>query len=98
MYKGGALAVLLYGHGSCRPMAKSISRLRNWHNKRTREIFRATLVQFYAYRTTPKHLQKRRGAFPLGHRPASRTLLWAGHAARMPKGHLPLRLMLPWVR
>ena len=28
---------------------------------------------------------------------ASRTLLWAGHVAQMPKSRLPKRLMLSWV-
>ena len=31
------------------------------------------------------------------HYVASRTLLWAGHVARMPKSRLPKRLMLCWV-
>jgi len=36
--------------------------------------------------------------FSLEHYLASRTLLWAGHVARMPKSSLPKRLMLSWIR
>ena len=42
-------------------------------------------------------LQKRTGVFSLEHYLASRTLLWAGHVARMPKNRSPKRLMLSWV-
>jgi hypothetical protein len=38
------------------------------------------------------------GVVLLGHYLASRTLLWAGHVARMLKSRLPKRLMLSWVR
>ena len=43
-------------------------------------------------------LQKRTGVFSLEHYLASRTLLWAGHVARMPKNRLPKRPMLSWIR
>ena len=43
-------------------------------------------------------LQKRTGVFSLEHNLASRTLLWAGHVARMPKNRLPKRIMLSWIR
>ena len=36
-------------------------------------------------------------AFSLEHYLASRTLLWAGHVARMHKSRLPKRLMLSWI-
>ena len=42
-------------------------------------------------------MQQRIGVFELQHYVASRTLLWAGHVARMPKSRLPKRLMLSWV-
>jgi hypothetical protein len=42
-------------------------------------------------------LQKRTGVFSLEHYPASQTLLWAGHVARMPKSRSTKKLMLPWV-
>jgi len=42
-------------------------------------------------------LQKRTGVFSIEYYLASRTLLWAGHVARMPKSRLPKRLMLSWV-
>jgi hypothetical protein len=42
-------------------------------------------------------LQKRTGIFSLEHYPKSRTLLWAGHVARMPKSSSPRMLMRPWV-
>ena len=50
------------------------------------------------YRTTSESLQKRTGVFSLEYYLASRTLLWAGHVARMPKNRLPKRLMLSWIR
>ena len=43
-------------------------------------------------------LQQRTGVFEVEHYLASRTLLWAGHVARMAKTRLPKRIMLPWVR
>ena len=36
--------------------------------------------------------------FELQHYLASRTLLWAGHIARMPKSRLPKLFLLSWVR
>jgi len=42
-------------------------------------------------------LQERTGVFSVEYYLASRTLLWAGHVARMPKSRLPKRLMLSWV-
>ena len=55
-------------------------------------------MQSYVHRITSKSLQKRTGVFSLEHELGSRTLLWAGHVARMPKDRLPKRLMLSWVR
>ena len=56
-----------------------------WHNKRTREMCRVTMCQTFVYRITSKILQHRTGLFEIQHYLASRTLLWAGHVARMPK-------------
>ena len=42
-------------------------------------------------------LQKRTGVFSLEHYLASRTMLWAGHVARMSKSRSLKRLMLSWV-
>jgi hypothetical protein len=47
------------------------------------------------------HLEESATAYrriDLQHYVASRTLLWAGHMARMPKSRLPKRLMLSWVQ
>ena len=73
-------------------------RLSNWHNKRVREMCRVTMCQTLVHRITSESLQKRTGVFSLEHYLASRTLLWAGHVARMPKNRLPKRLMLSWIR
>ena len=54
--------------------------------------------QAFVHRITSEGLQKRTGVFSLEHYLASRTLLWAGHVARMPKNRLPKRLMLSWIR
>ena len=64
-------------------------RLSNWHKKRIREMCRVTMCQTFVHRITSESLQKRTGAFSLEHYLASRTLLWAGHVARMPKNRLP---------
>jgi len=53
--------------------------------------------QTYIHRISSKSLQQRT-YFELEHYLASRTLLWVGHVARMPKSRLPKRLMLSWVR
>ena len=63
---------------------ESTTRLRNWHNKRIREVCRVTMTQPYVHRTTSRGLQKRTGVFSLEHELGSRILLWAGHVARMP--------------
>eukprot|EP00614_Pseudopedinella_elastica_P038334 CAMPEP_0181268260 /NCGR_PEP_ID=MMETSP1097-20121128/5410_1 /TAXON_ID=35684 /ORGANISM="Pseudopedinella elastica, Strain CCMP716" /LENGTH=269 /DNA_ID=CAMNT_0023367885 /DNA_START=133 /DNA_END=939 /DNA_ORIENTATION=- len=98
VYAGGVLAVLLYGCESWCLTAASIRRLSSWHNKRVREMCRVTMCQTYVHRITSKSLQQRTGVFELQHYLASRTLLWAGHVARMPKSRLPKRLLLSWVR
>ena len=94
MYAGGVLAVLLYGCESWCLTAESVRRLANWHNKQIREMCRVTMLQTHVYRITSESLQKRTGIFSLEHYLASRTLLWAGHVARMHKNRLPKRLML----
>ena len=97
VYAGGVLAVLLYGCESWCLTAESVRRLANWHNKRIREMCRVTMLQTHVYRITSESLQKRTGVFSLEHYLASRTLLWAGHVARMHKNRLPKRLMLSWI-
>ena len=74
-----------------------MQRLANWHNKRVREMCRVTMLQTHIYLITSESLQKRTGVFSLEHYLASRTLLWAGHVARMHKNRLPKRLMLSWI-
>jgi hypothetical protein len=91
-------AVLLYGCESWCLTAESVRRLTNWHNKRVREMCRVTMCQTFVHRITSESLQKRTGVFSLEHYLASRTLLWAGRVARMPKNRLPKRLMLSWIR
>ena len=56
------------------------------------------MIQTHVHRNTSSSLQKRTGFFSLEHDLRSRTLLRARHAARMPKGRLPKRRVLPWVR
>ena len=49
LYQGGVLAVLLYG---CEPWClktEDIALLRNWHNKRIREMYRVTMCQTYVH-------------------------------------------------
>ena len=55
------------------------------------------MLQTHVYRITSESLQKRTGVFSIEHYLASRTLLWAGHVARMHKNRLPKRLMLSWI-
>jgi len=98
VYAGGVLAVLLYGCESWCLTAESIKRLSRWHNKRLREMCRVTMCQTFVHGITSKSLQQRTGVFEVEHYLASRTLLWAGHVARMAKIRLPKRIMLSWVR
>ena len=98
VYTDGVLAVLLYGCESRCLTAASIRRLSFWHNKRVREMCRVTICETHVHRITSKSLQQRTGVFELQHYLASRTLLWAGHVARMPKSRLPKRLLLSRVR
>jgi len=58
---------------------------------------RVTMCQSFVHQISSAGLQKRTGVFSIEHYLASRTLLWAGHVARMPKSRLPKRLMLSWV-
>jgi hypothetical protein len=97
VYSGGVLSVLLYGCESWCLTAESINRLSLWHNKRIREMCRVTMCQTFVHRITSRSLQQRTGVFELPYYLASRTLLWAGHVARMAKSRLPKRLMLSWV-
>jgi hypothetical protein len=53
------------------------------------------MYQTPVHRITSVSLQKRTGVFSLEHYLASRTILWAGHVARMPKSRSPKRLILP---
>jgi len=94
IYTGGVLAVLLYGCESWCLTAESIFRLRNWHNKRIHEMCRVTMCQSFVHQMSSVSLQKRTGVFSIEYYLASRTLLWAGHVARMPKSRLPKRLIL----
>ena len=55
--------------------AESISRLRNWHNKRIREMRRVTMCQSSVHQISSTNLQKRRGVFSVEYYLASRTLL-----------------------
>jgi hypothetical protein len=98
VYAGGVLAVLLYGCESWCLSAASLSKLSNWHNKRIREMCRVTMCQTMVHRITSKSLQQRTGVYDIQHYVASRTLMWAGHVARMPKSRLPKRIMLSWVQ
>ena len=75
VFKGGALAVLLYGCDSWCLTTESTRRLRNWHNKRIHEMCRVTMMQTYVHRITSKSPQKRTGIFALEHELGSRTLL-----------------------
>ena len=56
-----------------------------------------TMCQSFVHQISSVSLQKRTGVFSIEYYLASRTLLWAGHVARMPKSRLPKRLMLSLV-
>ena len=49
LYQGGVLAELLYGCESWCLKAEDIALLRNWHNKRIREMYRVTMCQTYVH-------------------------------------------------
>ena len=51
----------------------------------------------FVHQISSVSLQKRTGVFSIEYYLASRTLLWAGHVACMPKSRLPKRLILSWV-
>ena len=85
LYQSGVLAVLLYDCESWCLKAEDIALLRNWHNKRIREMCRVTMCQTHVHRITLVSLQKGTAVFSLAHYLASRTLLWVGHVARMTK-------------
>ncbi len=55
------------------------------------------MLQTHVFLITYGSLQKRTGAFSLEHFLANRTLLWAGHVARMHNNRLPKCLMLSWI-
>jgi len=58
---------------------------------------RVTMCQSFIHQISSASLQKRTGVFSIEYHLANRTLLWAGHVARMPKSRLPKRPMLSWV-
>ena len=82
-HAAGIMAVLLSGCESRCLTAESVRRLSNWHNKRIRKMCRVPMCQAFVHRITSASLQKRIGVFSLGNYLATRTLLWAGHVARM---------------
>ena len=47
--------IQVYGYST----AESISRLRNWHNKRIREMCRVTMCQSFVHQISSASLQKR---------------------------------------
>ena len=55
------------------------------------------MCQSFVHQISSASLQKCTGVFSIEYYLASRTLLWAGHVARMPKSRLPKRLVLSWV-
>ena len=59
---------------------------------------RVTMCQTFVHRITFASPQKRTRVPSLENYLASRTVLWAGHVARMSKNRLPRRLMPPWIR
>jgi len=63
IYSGGVLAILLYGCESWCLTAGFISRLRNWHNKRIREMCRVTMCQSFVHQVSSTSSQKRTGVF-----------------------------------
>ena len=97
LYQSSVLAVLLYGCESWCLKAEDITLLRNWHNKRIREMRRVTMCLTYVHRITSVGVQKHTEIFSLAHYLASCTLLWTGHIARITKNRAPQRPMLPWV-
>ena len=58
---------------------------------------RVTICQSFVHQISSACLQKRTDVFSIEHYLASRTLLWAGHVAPMPRSRLPKRPMLSWV-
>jgi hypothetical protein len=56
--------LLLCGFESWRLMAEVITRLRNWHNKRIREMCRVAMCQTLVHQITLASFQKRTGAAP----------------------------------
>ena len=99
LYSSGVLSVLLYGCESwCLTQKGMLTPLRNWHNKRIREMCRVTMHQVELYGITSVELQKRIGIWDLDYYVGRRTLQWVGHVARMDKSRLPRRLLTAWVR
>ena len=99
LYSSGVLSVLLYGCESwCLTQKGMLTPLRNWHNKRIREMCRVTMHQVELYSITSVELQKRIGIWDLDYYVGRRTLQWVGHVARMDKSRLPRRLLTAWVR
>ena len=91
--------MLFYGCGSWCLMQNGIfTPLRNWHNKRIREMFRVNMRQVELYSITSAELQKRTGIWDLDCYVGRRTPQWVGHVARIDKSRLPRQLLTAWVR
>ena len=65
--------------------------LRNWHNKRIREMCRVTMHQVELYSINSVKLQKRIGIWDLDYYVGRRTLQWVGHVACMDKSRTRTR-------
>ena len=97
-YEGLVLSILLYGCECWVLTARSLQRLRSFHNRCVRAMCRVSRWQTWQYRIRQGDLEQRVKVHPLDFYLARRRLVWAGHVARMDfEQRIPRKLLSSWV-
>jgi hypothetical protein len=97
IYNAQVLSILLYGSEAWCLREDLFNRLRSFRNRCVRPLFRFTMAHTMKHRITSKSLLERLGVGSFDSYYNRRLLRWAGHAARMPMGRMPRKLLTGWV-
>ena len=96
-YEGIVLSILLYGCEAWVLSEKSVSRLRSFHRKATRQMCRVTTAHTWLHRVTSEALEDRVGLRSIECYVSQRRLQWVGSVMRMKVDRLPRQLISSWV-
>ena len=97
VYEGIVLSILLYGCEAWVLSEKSVSRLRSFHRKATRQMCRVTTSHTWLHGVTSEALEDRVGLRSIECYVSQRRLQWVGSVMRMKVERLPRQLISSWV-